>query len=85
VPTTTRKPATTVTVGDLVYKGQGTILYRVWTIAEGGEIALVKATTEGDPQRPAWFDIRELTVDVKPAKKPRRGTRARRRPRAAAS
>lgn len=64
--TTDRRPATAtdITVGAIVYKGQGKVAYRVWGVREDGSCSVVKATTPTDPTRGSWYRLAELTVDA---------------------
>jgi hypothetical protein len=64
--------ATDMKVGALVYKGQGTTLYRVWRISpayegrfgeRGASASVVKATTKTDPKVGTSYTFSNFTVE----------------------
>lgn len=60
---TSRHLAEKLAVGDLVYKGSGKVLYRVWCLtADGSNASVVKATTMKDPARGCFYPIASFTA-----------------------
>jgi ribosomal protein L2 len=69
---TTRRTATAadLTIGALVYKGNGSTLWRVWAVWDEAtygrttRASVVKATTATDPKRGCFYRADEFTVEV---------------------
>jgi hypothetical protein len=62
----TRRPATVadLAAGSIVYRGNGKIAYRVFTVDAERQTVTASQTTTKSGTRPTWFYFRELTVAV---------------------
>jgi hypothetical protein len=57
----------TLQIGDIVRKGNGKVLYRVWAISHDGQRAsVVKLDTKQTPKRGCFYRFKEFTLVTRP-------------------